>query len=101
MKNKEIQDGIIITSNKTLSKYVGEKNISLILDKIKEDLDKSLNQFLSENNASVSDFPVEFENDLGKWKIKADGTTYFQPKVALKHIECNVTITKSNISFDE
>ena len=91
MSNEKIK----ILAQKTLEKYEGEKNVSNIIKKMKEDLDSVLNTYLTQNHVIEEDFPIEFENELGKWKINADGNTYVQPKKETQYIECNITIKRT------
>lgn len=90
--NNEKMTQIVST---TMSKYVGEKNINEVLRQIKSELNEALNQYLGENHVVEKDFPIEFENDFGKWKINSDGTTHLQPKTGIQHIELNMTIKKT------
>jgi uncharacterized protein Usg len=89
------KEGIKILAKKTLEKYEGEKNVSDVINKMKEDLNDVLNTYLVQNYVIEEDFPIEFENELGKWKINADGNTYVQPKKGTQYIECNITIKKT------
>lgn len=71
------------------------------LSKIKYDIQNILNnKILSEHPYYEEDFPIEFENYLGKWKICADGQTLFQPKVEVEYIEVSITIP-SNATLQE
>jgi uncharacterized protein Usg len=88
MNNEKIK----ILAQKTLEKYEGEKNVSDVIKKMKEDLDATLNTYLVQNHAIEEDFPIEFKNELGKWQINADGNIYVQPKKGTQYIECNITI---------
>jgi hypothetical protein len=89
------KEGIKILAQKTLEKYEGEKNVSDVINKMKEDLNDALNTYLDQNHVIEEHFPIEFENELGKWKINADGNTYVQPKKGTQYIECNITIKKT------
>ena len=91
MSNEKIK----ILTQKTLEKYEGEKNVSDVIKKMKEDLDSVINTYLTQNHVIEEDFPIEFENELGKWKINADGNTYVQPKKGTQYIECNITIKRT------
>lgn len=85
-------EGIKIVAQKTLEKYEGLNNTSDVIHKIKEDLNVALNTYLAQNHVIREDFPIEFENELGKWKINSDGETYLQTKTTPQYIECNMTI---------
>lgn len=88
MDNQEkIKEKLILT----LHKYEGEV-INNVLYEIVTELNDVLNQHLSEHYVIKEDFPIEFENELGRWKINSDGTTYVPPKTETKYIECNITI---------
>ena len=89
------KEEIKILAQKTLEKYEGEKNVSDVIKKMKEDLDSALNTYLTQDHVIEEDFPIEFENELGKWKINADGNTYVQPKKGTQYIECNITIKRT------
>lgn len=91
MSNKEIK----IVAQKTLEKYEGLNNIRDVMHKIKEDLNVALNAYFAQNYVTKEDFPIEFENKLGKWKIDSDGNVYVQPKTITQYIECDITIKPS------
>ena len=67
-------------------------HIKEILSKIQEELSVSLSK-IPLNFDSVQKFPIEFENDLGKWKIFEGGKVLLQPKEVAKYIELKLTIT--------
>ena len=89
------KENIKILATKTLEKYEGQSNISDIINDIRNDLNGVINTYLSEHAVYKEDFPIVFENELGKWQINADGTTYVQPKKATQYIECNFTIKRT------
>ena len=89
------KDQIRILAKKTLEKYEGEKNVSDVINKMKEDLNDALNTYLVQNHVIEEDFPIEFENELGEWQINADGNTYVKPKKGTQYIECNITIKRT------
>jgi hypothetical protein len=74
------KEGIIVEAKKTLDKYVGLDNTQEVLEKIKSDLNDVLNNYFDENESYQKDFPLEFENEMGKWRIKSNGETEFEPK---------------------
>ena len=88
-------EGIKILAQKTLEKYEGEKNVADVINKMKDDLNDVLNIYLAKNHVIKEDFPIEFENELGRWQINADGNTYVQPKKGTQYIECDITIKPS------
>jgi hypothetical protein len=90
--NNEKMNQIVST---TMSKYVGETNTKEVLKQMQSELNEVLNQYLSENHVVKEDFPIECENDFGKWEIHSDGKTYVKPKTGVQHIELNMTITKT------
>ena len=99
MEKKDNKEGIIVTSNKVVLKYINEPNVKETLDKIKSELNDVLNEYLFEFAYEVykQDFPVEFENEVGKWKMCSNGDTYFYPKTSIQYI--NFTIKKlSNLN---
>lgn len=89
--NKEIQSQL----QSTLDKYQGQ-SVKDVLQQLKTDIEQTLQNFIREKEIYVGDFPIEFENDMGKWKINADGSTYVQPKVAAQNITINITVSKTN-----
>lgn len=90
------KEGIKIFAQNALEKYEGEINVPEIINQIKENLNNALNSYLEQNNVLQDNFPIEFENELGKWKINADGNIYVQPKKGIQHIEYNITINKND-----
>lgn len=86
------KDGIRILAENTLKKYEGEENIHEVISKLREELNDTLNLFLAQNYVVESDFPIEFENELGQWKIHSDGNTFVRPKKGTERIVCNITI---------
>ena len=84
--------GFIIESQNALKKYKG-KIVNEVLKDIRSDLNDVLNNYLSDNVVMAEDFPIKFENGLGKWEIHKDGKTYVQPKTGGKFIECNITVS--------
>ena len=85
------KEGFIIESQNTLKKYKG-KIVNEVLNDIRSDLNDVLNKYLSDNVVMSDDFPIKFENSLGKWEIDKDGNTTVQPHKGLQFIECNITI---------
>ena len=85
------EEGFIIDSQNALKKYEG-KIVNEVLKDIRSDLNDVLNNYLSDNVVMAEDFPIKFENGLGKWEIHKDGKTYVQPKTG-KFIECNIIVS--------
>jgi len=92
------KEGFIVVAKKTIDKHVGlgMDNTQEVLRKIRSDLNDVLNNYLDENEVYQKDFPVEFENEMGKWKIKSDGETHFTPFFVPKWIEVNITVKSTN-----
>lgn len=81
-------------SLETLNKYVGEKNIKRVIQQMTSDLNKVLNKYLVENTVIEEDFPIEFENELGKFIIDENGNTLYQPKIVVQHITVDINLNK-------
>jgi len=103
-----MKDKLKLEFESTLAKYHQAKNVELIIDKIKEDTKVVLDKYSLSTNAAIYDidnriigyeqeFPIEFENNLGRWRIEEDGTTYFQSIDIPKYITIDCTITKDGI----
>ena len=86
------KEEFIIELQNTLKKYEG-KIVNEVLKDIRSDLDDVLNNYISDNVVMTEDFPIKFENGLGKWEIHKDGRTYVQPPTGRQFIECNITIS--------
>ena len=87
--NKETLKHLI---ENTLKKYEGEENIHEVINKLREELNDTLNLFLEQNYVVESDFPIEFENELRQWKIHSDGNIFVRPKKGPERIVCNIAI---------
>lgn len=87
--------GFIVEANTLLSRYVGNINHKEVLSAISKDLELVLNKYLGENPMYEEDFPVEFENWLGKWRIESDGSTKFQPTTYKERVILNIKISES------
>jgi hypothetical protein len=92
------KEGFIVVAKKTIDKHVGLglDNTQEVLRKIRSELNDVLNNYIFENEVYQKDFPLEFENEMGKWKIKSDGETHFTPLLAPKWIEVNITVKSTN-----
>lgn len=91
MRSNFVKKSIIIETNNAVSKYKGWQ-ISTILKHIEKDIQKILDGYISEQLLFADDFPIEFENDLGSWRIESSGNCYLLPKTELSHIEINITL---------
>ena len=69
-----------------------EETIKRIQTQIKEDINKALEKFVGENGFNFQYFPIEFENEFGKFKVNEDGTTYYQPIKGFEYIDININI---------
>jgi hypothetical protein len=75
---------------KTLTKFEGE-NVKKVLNLIREELQSTIDKLISsEEGIYDKDFPIEFENDMGKWRIESNGNTFVQPKSEI--VALNITI---------
>ena len=73
------KEEFIVKAQSILKKYEG-KIVNEVLEDIKSDLNDVLLKYLSDNTVMKSDFPIEFEDSIGKWELSEDGTTYVQLK---------------------
>lgn len=92
MNNKE---GFVVEANTVLSRYVGKISTQEVLENITTELNEVLNNYISDTPIYSKDFPIEFENWMGKWKIENDGKTQFQPRTDMKNITLNIRISKT------
>jgi hypothetical protein len=83
---------------RSLSKYKGE-NVERVLKNIRDDIQEIMDSYVGDG-MYVNDFPIEFENDLGKFRIQSNGESYFFPKTGVQHIEINMTILPSGEIYD-
>lgn len=95
MRHQRVKEGLILESKKVLFKYKDSIINDDLLKIIKFELNSALNNYLIDNLVYKHDFPIEFENELGWWKINSNGETFFQPKKTLSRIECNIIINKN------
>jgi len=64
----------------------------LMIDSIREELESMLSgNSLNESIVSV-DNPIEFENDIGKFKYEGNGRLLVQPKKGVEYLVLNVDI---------
>ena len=90
------KEGFKTEAIKVLDSYVGSELEETLLKKIQSDLDVALNEYLSNVPMYKTDFPIEFEHEVGKFEINSDGKTYFYPKKGVQQIEVNITINKTS-----
>ena len=88
-----VKEKLTVVSKNTLERYENDRPVKEILNRIKKDLDKVCNKFLKDNVVRETDFPIEVENEMGKWKIEADGKCMLQPKAGIQYIEIDFTVT--------
>ena len=95
MNNKTIKQEL----KSTLEKYVGQ-NVNDVLRKIRSDLQDVMdNLILSEPGVYLEDFPIEFENELGKWRFEKDGNCFVYPKMS-SVAKINITIKPTGESYE-
>ena len=64
----------------------------IMIDSIREELESMLSgNLLNESIVSV-DNPIEFENDIGKFKYEGNGRLLVQPKKGVEYLVLNVDI---------
>lgn len=84
------------TVQQRLNSCGGESITTQGLSKLREELQDILDkQIASDEGLYVNDFPIEFENHLGKWKIESDGTCHVQPKVNVATVD--ITFKPTNL----
>ena len=100
--SKKIEDekGIIVEGNKAFEKLEGLTKEEALL-KIHLELTECLLKSVDFENKTKPTYPIEFENEFGRWKMLEDGTTLFQPKTAVEYIELNITIPPSGATFEK
>jgi hypothetical protein len=54
-----------------------------------------MNKVLKENYIHEKDFPIEYENELGLWKLNSDGKLLFAPRVKKDYICVNIKIERN------
>jgi len=92
MNNEKIKQDLV----SRLEKYQSETLTESTLRKLREDLQNLLdNHVSSDEGLRGKQFPIEIENELGKWRIEESGETFFWPKNSTKYIEVNMTIESS------
>jgi hypothetical protein len=78
-----------------LMKYEG-KDFSENYSAIREDIQSVFDRSIESRELFVNDFPIEFENYLGKFIIKSDGNCLYLPKIRTQRIETTITISPSS-----
>jgi hypothetical protein len=87
---KDVKSKIKNLTKKTIKKYEGGELTKEALNKIGVELEDALNGFLSDHDVYPSDFPIEFENELGSWRIESDGNTTVVPKLSASEISVTI-----------
>jgi hypothetical protein len=91
MQNQKIKNEL----TEKLNQFVGDEITGRLLEKLQSETQTILKGYIhSEEGLYEEQFPIEFENDLGIWKIESNGNSFFQPKIRQKYIEVNFTIKK-------
>jgi len=67
---------------------------SIIIEQIGRDVFKVLEPYYFQINPGI-EFPIEFENNLGFWKIYENLKIDFSPRKKVQYIECNITVKKT------
>jgi hypothetical protein len=57
------------------------------IELIKEYINNAL-----KNNISDKKYPIEFENETGRYLIEEDGKIFIQPKQSIQYLELNINI---------
>lgn len=84
---------VIIAGLKTaISKHVGNDITKDTLKALQDDLQKALDGFITDETLMVKHFPIDFENEMGKWHLEENGKVTFQPKVIAKYITVDIKI---------
>ena len=77
-----------------ISRHEGRELNSIIIEQIGRDVVKILEPYYFQINPGI-EFPIEFENNLGFWKIYENLKIDFYPRKKVQYIECNITIKKT------
>jgi len=81
-----------------LKKYE-EQSVKDVLSEIRKDLQNVMDTLIySEEGVYSQDFPIEFENNLGRWKITKTGECFVQPNTDV--CEINITIKPTIESYE-
>jgi len=79
-------------------KYDNNNNnneIDLILVNVKDDLQLCFSNYINEHIVYETDFPIEFNNNFGHWRIEANGDSFLIPRKVLSKLECKILILSS------
>jgi hypothetical protein len=88
--------GIIVEGvNSALKKHVGRELNDIVLTQIKKEMEEIMNKVLKENYIHEKDFPIEYENELGLWKLNSDGKVLFAPRAKKDYICVNIKIERN------
>jgi hypothetical protein len=99
--SEENKKGFIVEANTVLSRYIGKINEKRVLEEISNELNSVLNNYIAETPMYKDDFPIEFENWMGKFKIESDGSTQYEPKASTKYIEVKMEIKPTDLITDK
>lgn len=90
---------IIELSKHTIQPYIGLPVTRILLENINRDLEISLNKYLQDHIVKETDFPIEFANHMGEWKLNSDGKCLFKPKYDNKYITVDFLISNDENEY--
>lgn len=76
-----------------LSRHEGRELNAIVIEQIGKEILKVLEPYYFQLNTGIQ-FPIEFENNLGFWKLHENLNVDFYPRKKVQYIKCNITITK-------
>lgn len=79
--------------NESLSKFKYDEIDNSLLFVMSVYMSSTLNNVLKDNEVYTTDFPIEWENDLGKFYLESNGMCEFFPKIYTKNIQVSIKIT--------
>ena len=77
-----------------ISRHEGRELNSVIIEQIGKDIVKIFEPYYFQINPGI-EFPIEFENNLGFWRIHENLKIDFSPRKKVQYIECNIAIKKT------
>lgn len=77
-----------------ISKHEGRELNAIIIEQIGKEFVKVFEPYYFQLNPGIQ-FPIEFENNLGFWKLYENLNVDFSPRKKVQYIECNITIKKT------
>lgn len=77
-----------------LSRHEGRELNAIVIEQIGKEILKVLEPYYFQLNTGIQ-FPIEFENNLGFWKLHENLNVDFSPRKKVQYIKCNITITKT------